>query len=73
MKDLIKAVTIDWKWVEAHLSARERLATIGEGSTREAVLGQLKEALDIAKSKAASQMVIVKTKISGFPHKKPNK
>ena len=66
MEKLIKQITIDWKWVEAHLSARERLEAIGEGSTREAVLGQLKEALDVAKSKAAPRMVIVKKEILKF-------
>ena len=61
-----KTIEIDWKWVEAHTSAREKIEKIGDGLTREAVLDHLKEAIDIAKSKAAPAMSVAKLKILKF-------
>jgi len=66
MDNLTKTVTIDWEWVRTHLSARERLEKIAEGSTKEAVLTHLKEALDIAESKAAPAIALVKKEIINF-------
>ena len=60
MDELNENVTIDWKWVEAHLTARERLERISEGSTREAVLKELKTALEMAKSLAAPKSLFIK-------------
>ena len=66
MDNIIDAVTIDWKWVEAHVSSGEKLDKIGEGSTREAILGHLKEALIIAREKAAPKISLVKKDILNF-------
>jgi hypothetical protein len=66
MENLAKIISIDWKWVEAHLSARERLKEISEDSTKEAALSTLKEALDIAKSKAAPKISFAEKKIVEF-------
>ena len=66
MKDLIKTVTIDWAWVEAHLSTKERLKSIDEGSTKKALFTHLKEALDIARAKSAPRISIAKKNIVRF-------
>ena len=63
MDDIIGAITINWEWVLAHLSARERIEKIGEGSTKDAVLEDLKKAVEIAGSKAAPRIYSVKREI----------
>ena len=66
MDNVIGAITIDWEWVRAHLSARERIGKITAGSTKEAVIAHLKEALDIAGSKATPRIYSVKKEIINF-------
>lgn len=66
MDNLEKTVGIDWRWVEAHTSTGEKIEKIGEGSTKEAVLRHLKEAMEIAKSKAAPKISFVKKEILNF-------
>ena len=66
MDNLIKTITIDWGWVEAHLSAKERIGKIAEDSTKEAVLGSLKEAIGIVRSKAAPMIALASRKIITF-------
>ena len=61
-----KSLEIDWKWVEAHTSTREKIGKIGDGPAKEAVLDHLKEALEIAKSKAAPAISIAKLRILKF-------
>ncbi len=64
MDNIAEAVTIDWKWVEAHLTAKERLERISEGSTKKAVLEELKTALGIARSEAAPKSLFAKSIIA---------
>ena len=59
-------IEIDWKWVEAHTSTREKIEKIGDGQAKEAVLDHLKEAIDIAKSKAAPATSVAKLRILKF-------
>ena len=66
MDDILRAITIDWRWVEIHTLAREKIEKIGEGSTREAVFGQLKEALEIAKTKVVPKTSLAEIKILNF-------
>jgi len=66
MEGPLGEVTIDWEWVRRHLSARERLADIGEGQTKEAIAGELTEALRVAKSKAAPRISFVKKAVLRF-------
>ena len=63
MENLVKTITIDWKWVEAHLSAREKIDNIGDVRTKESILRHLKESLEAAISKAAPQVSIIKKDI----------
>ena len=66
MDNIISAATIDWEWVRSHLSARERIEKIGTGSTKGSVLEHLKEALQIARVKAAPRIYSVKKEILNF-------
>ena len=66
MENLAGSVKIDWKWVEAHLTARERLAKISKDSTKEAVLGSLAKALAETRLKAAPKIAIVKKIVTNF-------
>ncbi len=66
MDNLEKTIGIDWRWVEVHTSDIEKIEKIGEGSTREAVLSQLKEALEIAKAKAIPKASLAETNILNF-------
>lgn len=66
MDSLIKNIAVDWEWVEKHLSARERIDKIGAGIARDEALKSLKAALDIARSKAAVRISLVKKAITGF-------
>jgi len=60
MDEFTEIITIDWKWVEAHLTARERLESISELSTRKEVLKVLKTALGTARSIAAPKASFAK-------------
>ena len=66
MDKLDKAAEIDWRWIEAHTQAREKIEKIGEGSTKEALLDQLKKAIDIARSKVLPKTSIARIKILNF-------
>lgn len=66
MNDRTEKITIDWKWVEAHLSAKERLGKISEGETKEAVLTHLKEALKTAGPLAKPRIASVRKEIARF-------
>ncbi len=68
MENLVKAISIDWKWVETHLSARERVDKIGNGDTKESILGHLKETLGAAMSKAAPRASIIKKDLLKCAH-----
>ncbi|MDD3905776.1 MAG: vitamin B12 dependent-methionine synthase activation domain-containing protein [Candidatus Omnitrophica bacterium] len=63
MKIKAENITIDWEWVEKHVSERERLGKINAGDTRESVLKHLKEALAIARLKAVPAVTFIKKPI----------
>ena len=66
MNDIISSITIDWEWVRSHLSAKEKIGKISASETKDAILEHLKEALEIAKSKAAPRIHSVKKEIINF-------
>ncbi|MFA6321420.1 MAG: vitamin B12 dependent-methionine synthase activation domain-containing protein [Candidatus Omnitrophota bacterium] len=66
MHNIAKNINIDWRWVVSHVSVREKLKDMTEGSTKEAILEQLEKALTIAKSKAAPSIIMTKKNIVHF-------
>ena len=66
MDTMIKSIGINWDWVKAHTMAGEKISGIGDLSTRQALLDHLDEAVNIARSKAASKIFVVKIKILKF-------
>lgn len=66
MDKISAAIKIDWKWVEAHLTAKERLGQISEGSTRKEVLKELGIALKAARSISDPKALFVKKAVTAL-------
>ena len=66
MDILAKAVTIDWQWVEDHVSRGEKFDSAKDVSVKKALLEHAKKAFELARLKAKPKALIVKKKILKF-------